>query len=172
MFTTDHHRTLFGVKLIQLTSLHLISLRSVLILFSPLRLGIPSDLFPSGFHTEICMNFFPMNAACSAQLILDLIILLCGESKKYGILHYGISVASRHFSPPRSEYSSQQPILKHLQPVIFTYAKRHSVAPYAIFRNILVLPRYAVQFTAQSSAGGRCFVGCCTLTITHVLGSM
>jgi hypothetical protein len=54
---------------------HPISLRSILILYSHLRLGLPSGLFPSGS---------PMRAKCPAQpILLDLIILiLLGEPCK------------------------------------------------------------------------------------------
>jgi hypothetical protein len=58
-------------------------LRSILILSSHLRLGLPSDLFPSGFPT-ICIHPVPKHATCPAHLILlDLIILIIpGEECK------------------------------------------------------------------------------------------
>jgi hypothetical protein len=43
---------------IQTTPSHLISLRSILILSTHLRLGLPSGLFPSGFPTNILYAFF------------------------------------------------------------------------------------------------------------------
>jgi hypothetical protein len=57
----------------------ILSLRSILILFTHLRLGLPSGLFPSGFLTNILYAFFvsPISATCPVQLILlDLIILI------------------------------------------------------------------------------------------------
>jgi len=42
-----------GPRCIQCTPSHSISLRSVLILSSHLRLGLPTGLFPSGFPTKI-----------------------------------------------------------------------------------------------------------------------
>jgi hypothetical protein len=50
MFTKALHWSLSWARSIQSTPSHPISLRSILILSSRLRLGLPSALFPSGFQ--------------------------------------------------------------------------------------------------------------------------
>jgi hypothetical protein len=65
-----------------------ISPRSILIPSSHLRLGLPSGLFPSGFHTKTLYTFIssPMRATYPAHLIffLDMLSLLLLKYSGFG----------------------------------------------------------------------------------------
>jgi hypothetical protein len=85
-FTRALHLFLSLATPIQSTSPHPTSPRSILILSTHLRLGIPSGLFPSGFLTynPYAFLFSLTHSTCPAYLILlDLIILIIlGEEYK------------------------------------------------------------------------------------------
>jgi len=87
-FTNAHHLSLSWASLIKSIPPHPTSWRSILILSSHLRLGLPSGLFPSGFPTKILYTPFisPIRATCPTQLILlDFITkIILGE--KYRLL--------------------------------------------------------------------------------------
>ena len=70
--TSVRHLSLSWASPIQSISLHPISWRSILILSTHLRLGLPSGLFPSGFPTKTLYTplYSPIHATCPAQLIL------------------------------------------------------------------------------------------------------
>jgi hypothetical protein len=57
MFTRDLHWSLSWARSMKSIPLHHISLRSILILWTQLRLDIPSGFFPSGFPTYILYEF-------------------------------------------------------------------------------------------------------------------
>ena len=70
--TSVHHLSLSWASPIQSIYPHPTSWRSILILSTYLRLGLPSGLFPSGFPTKTLYTplFSPIRATCPAHLIL------------------------------------------------------------------------------------------------------
>ena len=71
-FISARHLSLSWAISIQSIPQHPTSWRSILILFSHLRLGLPSGLFPPGFHTNTLYTplLSPIRVTCSAHLIL------------------------------------------------------------------------------------------------------
>ena len=81
-FTSAHHLSLFWASSIQSIPSHPTYWRSILLLSSHLRLGLPGGLFPSVLPTKTL--YMPLlstiRATCSAHLILNFIIrTLLGE---------------------------------------------------------------------------------------------
>ena len=70
--TSVHHLSLSWARPIQSIYPHPTSWRSILILSTHLRLGLPSGLFPSGFPTKTLYTPLttPIRATCPAHLIL------------------------------------------------------------------------------------------------------
>ena len=70
--TSVRHLSLSWASPIQSTCPHPTPWRSILILSTHLRLGLPSDLFPSGFLTKTLYTPLssPIRATCPAHLIL------------------------------------------------------------------------------------------------------
>jgi hypothetical protein len=80
----SRHWSLSWVVGAQSAPSHPISLRSSLILFFPLRLGLPSGLFPTGFPTNIFYEFLisSMRTTCPVHpILLDLITLTIFDEK-------------------------------------------------------------------------------------------
>ena len=70
--TTARHLSLSWASSIQSITPHPTSWRSILILFSHLRQGLQSGLFPSGYGTNTLYTplLLPIRATCHAHLIL------------------------------------------------------------------------------------------------------
>ena len=72
--TSARHLSLSWASPIQSTYPHPTSWRSILLLYTHLRLGLPSGLFPSGFPTKTLYTPLssPIRATCPAHLILTI----------------------------------------------------------------------------------------------------
>jgi len=128
------HLSLSWASSIQSIPPHSTSWRSILILYSLLRLGLPSGLFPSGFPTKTLYTpllsprrrymprpshysrfHHPSNIGWAVQ-ITQLLIMQFPPLPCYLV-------------PPRPKYSSQHPILKHPQTTFLPQCQRPSFTP-------------------------------------------
>jgi len=93
--TSFRHLSLSWASPIQSICPHSTSWRSILILSTHLRIGLPSGLFPSGFPTKILYTPLssPIRATCPAHLILlDFITrTILGEEYNHLAPRYAIS---------------------------------------------------------------------------------
>jgi hypothetical protein len=109
-----------------------ISLRYIVLLFSHLRLGLPSGLFPSGFPSKILFPFLILSATCPThRIILHLITLIIYCEAYIQVMKFlsmQSSLASRHFLPLRFKYSAQH-LVRHPQFVFFPHCMRLSFTP-------------------------------------------
>ena len=94
--TSIRHLSLSCASPIQSPYPHPTSWRYILILFTHLRLGLPSGLFPSGFPTNTLYAPLssPIRATCSAHLILlDFITrTILGEEYRYTLYNIFLDI--------------------------------------------------------------------------------
>jgi hypothetical protein len=76
MFTGAHYWPLSWARWIQSTSLHPLSLRSIVILFPHIFLYLPSGLFPSELDLKVCDNGIIMQLLCDWTLSIVLFFYL------------------------------------------------------------------------------------------------
>ena len=133
-FTSVRHLSLYWASLIQSIYPHPTSWRSILILSTHLRLGLLSVLFPSGFPTKTLYTPLssPIRATCPAHLILfDFITrtILGEEYKSFSSSLCNLLHSPGYLVPPRSKYSPQHHVLKHLQLPFLPQYQRPNFTP-------------------------------------------
>jgi hypothetical protein len=105
-FTTARHRSLSWPRWIHSTPSQPVSVRSILIPSSDLRLGLPNGLFPSGFHpSNACHMPRPPHSPWS-----DLPIDIWGWVQIMKLPTVQLPPFSRYFIPLMPKYSPQHPV--------------------------------------------------------------
>jgi hypothetical protein len=132
-FTSARQLSISWGSSIQSIHPHTTSWRSMLLLLSHLRLGLPSGLFPSGFTTKRLYTTLPspIRATCHAHHILLVYIVRKIFSEEYrswssslwSFLHPPVT------TPLRPKYSPQHPILKYPRPTFLPQCQRPSFTP-------------------------------------------
>ena len=132
--TSIRHLSLSWASPIQSKYPHPTSWRSILILSTHLRLGLPSGLFPSGFPTNTLYTSLssPICATCPAHLILLDFITRTKLGEGYKLFSSSLLQSPpfpRYLLPPRPKYSPQHPVLKHPQLPFLPQCQRPSFTP-------------------------------------------
>jgi hypothetical protein len=124
-FTSAHHLSLSWASSIQSLPPYPTSWRSISILSSHLRLGLPSGLRFS-HQNPVYSSSLPIRSTCPVHLILDFITRTI-----LGNVYRSLSptLCSFHLVPLRPKYSPQLPILRHLQPTFHPRCERPSFIP-------------------------------------------
>ena len=118
VLTSARHLSLSWANSIQSPQLPPTSWRSILILSSHLRLGLPNGFFPSDFPTRtLCTPLpSPISATCPTHLILPVFTTRTILGKEYRSLSSSLCNflhSPFYLIPLRPKYSPQHPILKH-----------------------------------------------------------
>jgi len=136
VFTGTRHWSLSWLTLIKSTPSHSISLTSIPILSSHLRLGFPSCLFHSAFshHNVVCFSYLPHASYMSRPSYhswFDHPNNIWWSIRDMKLLIMQSSPISRHFLPLMSKYSPLHPVPEHLE-LLRRYAVQTSVLSLAV----------------------------------------
>ena len=117
--TSDRHLSVSWTSPIQSIYPHPTSWRSILILSTHQRLGLPSGLLPSGFPTKTLYTPSPHPYAPHVQPLSFFSILSPAQywvrSTSHLAPRYAVSSIPRFLVPPGSKYSPQHHVLTHPQ---------------------------------------------------------
>jgi len=109
------------------------SWKSILILSTHLRLGLPNGLFPSGFPTEPLYTTLlsPVRATCPTHPVLLNFITRTTLCEEYKLLSSSLGSFLHSLLPRPSwaKYSPRHPTLKHTQPKFLPQCERPSFTP-------------------------------------------